>query len=196
MLTTTLNKIVEHQPNMRHYRRLAKVLEKTEADDEEINFITLSMACGPEFAIWALRTLDANYDRPIQNLACLFAQEALRYACYIDDVCLPAIDAAVKFAKGHPNSDIDYLRARCYDRLLFDDHDVDLISMAVLKSAIFATRPNEGRKMMSAADAAFHAYRHALSAARLYGEAKSLPDCLCEAQARYDGMLIAWLASL
>ncbi len=57
-MQTTLNKIREYHPCKSGWKKLLAHLEKTQADDDPIDFIVIREAVGIEDTIWCLRTQD------------------------------------------------------------------------------------------------------------------------------------------
>ena len=72
---TTLNQIKQHAPCAEGWANLLKFLNKTEADDEPLNLLTILESNGVQDCIWAFRTTD---DYPICRLiAADFAESVL-----------------------------------------------------------------------------------------------------------------------
>ena len=62
---TTLNQIKQHDPCTGGWTKLLKFLNKTEADDEPLNLLTILESNGVQDCIWAFRTTD---DYPVYRL--------------------------------------------------------------------------------------------------------------------------------
>lgn len=62
---TTLNKIKQHNPCPDGWDKLLKFLNKTEADDEPLNLLTILESNGAHDCVWAFRTTE---DCPVYRL--------------------------------------------------------------------------------------------------------------------------------
>lgn len=84
MITTTLNKILEHDPCGQEKEsgcglgKLLSYLGKTETDDEPLSLLTILESNGFDDALWALRSTE-NYDREIRLFSAWCACESLDF---------------------------------------------------------------------------------------------------------------------
>lgn len=67
-MTTTLNKIREHNPCKEGWEKLLSALGKTKADDEELSLLTILDSNGFDDAVWCFRAVD-GYDFEIRAFA-------------------------------------------------------------------------------------------------------------------------------
>jgi len=106
-MKTTLNKIREHDPCERSWKKLLNHLNKTKADDEPLEIKTILDINGFEDAVWALRAVD-GHDKDIRLFVCDCAESVLHFfENEFPDDSRPrkAIEIARKFANGECNSD-------------------------------------------------------------------------------------------
>ena len=96
-MKTTLNKIKEHNPGVDSFEKLLKNLGKTEADDEELEILTILNSNGLEDALWCLRAVE-GYDKEMR----LFAVWCARQVQHLmkDERSIKAIDVAERYANG------------------------------------------------------------------------------------------------
>ena len=100
--TTTLNEIEKHGPCVDDWKTLLSFLNKTEADDAPLGLLTILEACGTEFAIWCLETIDGHArEKVFLAIACveriLFVFEK---KCTGDKRLHNGLRAVKKFLKG------------------------------------------------------------------------------------------------
>ena len=76
-LTTTLNKIRACSPCTSGWKTLLTYLGKTEADDAEINLLTVLESNGVPDMLWCLRATTEDSKRIASQLAIEFAEQAL-----------------------------------------------------------------------------------------------------------------------
>ena len=102
MITTTLNKIREHQPCTNGWKKLLAHLGKTEADDEPLPFSTILESNGLDDALWCCRAAP-DYDKEWR----LFAVWCARQVRHLmkDSRSLNALDVAERFANGLATED-------------------------------------------------------------------------------------------
>jgi hypothetical protein len=102
MITTTLNKIREHQPCTNGWKKLLAHLGKTEADDEPLPFSTILESNGLDDALWCCR-FTPEYDKEWR----LFAVWCARQVQHLmkDSRSLNALDVAERFANGLATED-------------------------------------------------------------------------------------------
>ena len=102
MITTTLNKIREHQPCTNGWKKLLAHLGKTEADDEPLPFSTILESNGLDDALWCCRAAP-EYDKEWR----LFAVWCARQVRHLmkDSRSLNALDVAERFANGLATED-------------------------------------------------------------------------------------------
>ena len=104
MIYTTLNAIRAHSPCKGGWEKLLEHLGKTKADDEPLSLLTIMESNGIEDALWCLRALD-GMDGPIRELACNFAESALKYVPGGEDRPRQAIETARRYARGEVTED-------------------------------------------------------------------------------------------
>ena len=102
MITTTLNKIREHEPCADGWKKLLTHLNKTEADDEPLPFSTILESNGLDDALWCCRAAP-EYDKEWR----LFAVWCARQVRHLmkDSRSLNALDVAERFANGLATED-------------------------------------------------------------------------------------------
>jgi hypothetical protein len=76
-LTTTLNKIRACSPCTEGWRKLLAYLGKTEADDVEVNLLTVLESNGVPDMLWCLRATVQDSKRSASQLAIEFAEQVL-----------------------------------------------------------------------------------------------------------------------
>ena len=76
-LTTTLARIRKCSPCANGWQTLLKHLGKTEADDAEINLLTILESNGVQDMLWSLRATVEDSKRVASQLAIEFAEQAL-----------------------------------------------------------------------------------------------------------------------
>tara|TARA_R110001606_G_C15338737_1_gene646344 strand:- start:612 stop:1307 length:696 start_codon:yes stop_codon:yes gene_type:complete len=96
-MTTTLNKIKEHNPSKGGWKNLLKYLNKTEADDEELSIETIVKSNGLSDAIWCLRAVD-GYKKEIQLFAIFCARQVQHLM--EDKRSIKALDVAEDYVNG------------------------------------------------------------------------------------------------
>jgi hypothetical protein len=96
-MKTTLNKIRLHSPCTSGWTKLLKHLNKTCADDVELDLITILESNGLDDALWCLRAVD-GFDREKRLMTIAFAREVQHLMK--DPRSLAALDVAERFANG------------------------------------------------------------------------------------------------
>jgi hypothetical protein len=109
-MKTTLNKIRSKSPCTSGWTKLLKHLDKTCADDVELDLLTILESNGLDDTLWCLRAVD-GYDKEKRLLAVAFAREVQHLMT--DSRSLTAIDVAERFANGEATQ--EELRAAYYD---------------------------------------------------------------------------------
>jgi hypothetical protein len=97
MIYTTLNKIREKGPCSSGWKKLLTHLEKKEADDEPLSFLTILESNGLDDALWCLRACDG-----IEKEARLYAVACARRVQHLmkDQRSIDALDVAERYAHG------------------------------------------------------------------------------------------------
>ena len=96
-MKTTLNQIRAKSPCTDGWAKLLKHLNKTAADDEPLEMLTVLESNGFDDALWCLRAVE-GYDKEKRLLAVAFAREVQHLMT--DPRCLVALDVAERFANG------------------------------------------------------------------------------------------------
>ena len=113
MITTTLNKILSHDPCGQDPKagegwwKLLNYLGKNQADDEPLPLLTILESNGLDGALWALRAVE-GYDREIRLYSCWCACQSLHVFedKYPNDMRpRRAIETAALYAEGLSNKD-------------------------------------------------------------------------------------------
>ncbi len=101
MYYTTLNKIREHHPCRKGWRKLLKYLNKNQVYEELLSLKVILDSNGVEDAIWALRTIDD------QGLVQLFAVRCVRQVQHllIDERSIHALDVSERSAIGEASDE-------------------------------------------------------------------------------------------
>jgi hypothetical protein len=106
-ITTTLNRIKENKPCSDGWTKLLTFLNKTQADDEELDLLTILESNGVQDCLWAFQCTD-NYDSIYRHISADFAESVL----YIFEKKYPndnrprlAIQAARDYADGKINKE-------------------------------------------------------------------------------------------
>ena len=161
-MKTTLNKIREHSPCTSGWSELLATLNKTKADDEPLEFLTILESNGLDDALWCLRSAP-EYNRDSR----LFAVWCVRQVQHLmkDSRSLNALDVAEHHANGLA-SDGELAVARAAARAAAWDAAVD----AAMDTARDAARAAARAAVRDAAwaavrDAAWAAARDAARAA-------------------------------
>ncbi len=76
-LTTTLNRIREHRPCKSGWEKLLRHLDKTAADDEIIDLLTVLESNGVQDTLWCMRATIEDSRTICVELACRFAENVL-----------------------------------------------------------------------------------------------------------------------
>ena len=97
MLTTTLNRIREHNPCADGWEKLLKHLGKTKADDEPLPFSVILDSNGLDDALWCCRTAP-EYDKQWRMFAVWCARQVQHLMT--DTRSLNALVVAEKYASG------------------------------------------------------------------------------------------------
>jgi hypothetical protein len=94
---TSLNAIRKYLPSDEGWTKLLKHLNKTKADDEELNLLTVLESNGLTDTLWCLSSIKGQ-DKAIR----LYAVWCARQVQHLMEgrYCLDALDMAEKFAKG------------------------------------------------------------------------------------------------
>jgi len=102
MKTTTLNEIRKYGPCSSGWGRLLKHLGKTEADEDELSFITILESNGIMDAIWCLRVLP-DYDLDVMR----FKLKCARRVEHIDTtgVAKSTLDVVERFIAGNASKE-------------------------------------------------------------------------------------------
>jgi hypothetical protein len=117
-ITTTLNRIKENKPCSDGWTKLLTFLNKTKADDEELDLLTILESNGVQDCLWAFKCTD-NYDSIYRHIAADFAESVL----YIFEKEYPndnrprlSIQAAKDYADGKINKEeLDSAKAAARD---------------------------------------------------------------------------------
>jgi hypothetical protein len=96
-MKTTLNKIRLQSPCTSGWTKLLKHLGKVQADDVELDLLTVLESNGLDDALWCLRAVD-GFDKEKRLMAVAFAREALHLM--EDTMSIAALDIAERFAHG------------------------------------------------------------------------------------------------
>ncbi len=179
-LTTTLNKIRACSPCTSGWKTLLTYLGKTEADDAEINLLTVLESNGVPDMLWCLRATTEDSKRIASQLAIEFAEQALpifEKRKPDDNRPRAAIQAARDFLDGtigieelrKAHADAAYAYAAyadaAYAYAAYADADADADADAYAAYASYAYAAY-------AADAAYaYAYAYAADAAYAYADA-------------------------
>jgi hypothetical protein len=102
MITTTLNKIREHEPCINGWKKLLAHLGKTEADDEPLPFAIILESNGLDDALWCCRAAP-EYDKEWRLFAVCCARQVQHLMK--DSRSLNALDVAERFANGLATED-------------------------------------------------------------------------------------------
>ena len=97
MLTTTLNRIREHEPCTDGWEKLLKHLGKTQADDEDLPYSVIVESNGLEDALWCCRA-EPQYNRQWRLFAVWCARQVQHLMT--DQRSLDALDVAERYANG------------------------------------------------------------------------------------------------
>ncbi len=96
-MKTTLNKIKQHSPCVRGWKKLLKNLGKAEADDEPLLFLDILKSNGLEDTLWCCRAAP-EYDKEWRLFSVWCARQV--QPLMKDDRSIRAIDIAERFANG------------------------------------------------------------------------------------------------
>ena len=94
---TTLNRIRAHDPCANGWRKLLKGLNKTEADDEPLDLITILNINGLDDALWCMRTMP-EHDKEWRLYAVWCARQVQHLIT--DPRSIAVIDVAERFTLG------------------------------------------------------------------------------------------------
>ena len=94
---TTLNRIRAHDPCTNGWRKLLKGLNKTEADDEPLDLLTILNINGLDDALWCMRTMP-EHDKEWRLYVVWCARQVQHLIT--DPRSIVVIDAAERFALG------------------------------------------------------------------------------------------------
>ena len=96
-MKTTLNKIKSQEPCKDGWQQLLTFLNKTQADDEELDLLTILESNGLKDALWALCCVEGK-DKEIRLMACDFAESVVHLAK--DERSINAIKISRDYANG------------------------------------------------------------------------------------------------
>lgn len=102
-ITTTLDKLREHNPCTEGWKKALRFLGKTVADNEPLPLLTILESNGFDDALWALRTIDSKYDNALRLFACFCARyslHTLEEAYPYDTRQRAAIETVERYARG------------------------------------------------------------------------------------------------
>ena len=102
MITTTLNRIREHQPCTHGWTKLLKHLGKTQADDEPLPFSIILESNGLDDALWCCRA-EPQYAKEWRLYAVWCARQVQHLMT--DSRSLAALDVAERYANGKATAD-------------------------------------------------------------------------------------------
>ena len=101
-MQTTLSAIRKHSPCSSGWAKLLKTLNKTQADDEPLEFSVILTSNGLADAIWCLRALDGK-DKEIRKFAIFCARQ--NYHLLTDERSRKAIEVAEAFVNDDASKD-------------------------------------------------------------------------------------------
>ena len=101
-MKTTLNKIREHHPCLGRWVKLLKHLDKTEADDEPLDLLTILESNGLGDTLWCFRAIE-GYDREMRLFGAWCARQVQHLMT--DPRSIAAIDVAENFANGNASDE-------------------------------------------------------------------------------------------
>ena len=102
MITTTLNRIREHQPCVHGWTKLLKYLGKTQADDDPLPFATILESNGLDDALWCCRA-EPQHAKEWRLYAVWCARQVQHLMA--DHRRLAALDVAERYANGKATAD-------------------------------------------------------------------------------------------
>ena len=97
MITTTLNRIREHQPCTNGWAKLLAYLGKTKADDDPLPYAVILKSNGLDDALWCCRA-EPQYAKEWRLYAVWCARQVRHLM--IDPRSIAALDVAERFANG------------------------------------------------------------------------------------------------
>ena len=97
MITTTLNRIREHEPCTKGWQKLLAYLGKTKADDEPLPYAVILKSNGIDDALWCCRA-EPQHDKEWRLYAVWCARQVQHLMT--DPRSITAIDVAERFANG------------------------------------------------------------------------------------------------
>ena len=97
MITTTLNRIREHEPCTKGWQKLLAYLGKTKADDEPLPYAVILKSNGIDDALWCCRA-EPQHDKEWRLYAVWCARQVQHLVT--DPRSIAAIDVAERFANG------------------------------------------------------------------------------------------------
>ena len=97
MITTTLNRIREHQPCTKGWQKLLAYLGKTKADDEPLPYAVILKSNGLDDALWCCRA-EPQYEKEWRLYAVWCARQVQHLMT--DQRSIAALDVAERFANG------------------------------------------------------------------------------------------------
>ncbi len=98
MITTTLNRIREHQPCVHGWTKLLKHLGKTQADDEPLPFSIILESNGIDDALWCCRA-EPQHAKELMLYAVWCARQVQHLMS--DQRSIDALDVSERHANGH-----------------------------------------------------------------------------------------------
>ena len=101
-MQTTLSAIRKHSPCSSGWAKLLKTLNKTQADNEPLEFSVILTSNGLADAIWCLRALDGK-DKEIRKFAIFCARQ--NYHLLTDERSRKAIEVAEAFVNSDASED-------------------------------------------------------------------------------------------
>ena len=146
MITTTLNRIREHQPCTDGWAKLLAYLGKTKADDEPLPYAVILKSNGLDDALWCCRA-EPQYAKEWRLYAVWCARRV--QPLITDQRSLDALDVAERFANGEATqAELDAARDAAWDAAW------DAARAAAGSAAWTAARAAEGSAARAAARAA------------------------------------------
>ena len=97
MITTTLNRIREHEPCTKGWQKLLAYLGKTKADDEPLPYAVILKSNGIDDALWCCRA-EPQHDKEWRLYAVWCARQVQHLVT--DPRSITALDVAERFANG------------------------------------------------------------------------------------------------
>ena len=112
MITTTLNRIREHQPCTDGWAKLLAYLGKTKADDDPLPYAVILKSNGLDDALWCCRA-EPQYAKEWRLYAVWCARQVRHLM--IDPRSIAALDVAERFANGEATqAELDAAKAAAW----------------------------------------------------------------------------------